>query len=196
MAMNLDASRLLNPMLLWTDVGLRALEMTVNSTQNVSEGVDRIARASASVQASEAAAPDASVAQWAASTVPSATALATDLQRSALDMVLRGWVQFMGTLGSLASMGADMAGKGFARGNAPLQAMRSSLMLPASFGAAATQGGQSGNRTRRQGETRRESEVEHGAMEHALAATEPKRRRSTAGSRPKAKAKVRRSRGT
>lgn len=195
MAMNLDVSRLMNPMLLWTDLGLRALEMTVNSTQNVSEGVDRMARAGASVEVSEIADRDSSVTRWAASAVPSATALATDLQRSALDMVLRGWVQFISTLGSFASMGAEMAGKGFTRGNAPLEAMRSSLMLPASFGAGTTQA-QAASRTRRQGDSRRETHADIPIEEHALASAEPKRRRSTASGRSKAKSKTRRSRGS
>lgn len=194
MAMNYDASTLLNPMLLWTDLGLRALEMTVNSTQNATEGVERMARAGASVEASEARAAKDTVTQW-ASTVPSGTALATDLQRSALDMALRGWVQLMSTIGSFVSMGADLAAKGFARQNVPLEAMRNSLMLPAGFGYPASQD-RLATRTRRQGESRRETHADSENMEHAFASAEPKRRRSSAGGRSKAKSKARRSRST
>ena len=38
---NIETPNLFNPMMLWTDMGRRALEMTLSSSQNIGDGIDR-----------------------------------------------------------------------------------------------------------------------------------------------------------
>lgn len=188
MASNFDPSTLFNPVALWTDLGLRAIDMTVSSTQSISEGVDRFARAGASVEASEVAASSSAAARRSESITASGMALAADLQRSSFDLLMRGWVQWMATLGNLASLGAGIAAPALARGNLlSLESMRRTL-LPAGGTRIPVAGAQTGTSSREESRRARESRAERGSMEHALASSaEPKRRRSTSRNKPKAR---------
>jgi hypothetical protein len=190
MASNPDPSNLWNPVALWTDFGLRALDMTVNSTQSISESVDRFTRAGASVEASEAAASSAAVPRRAASAASSGVALAADLQRSAFDLVMRGWVQSMSILGEVASFTAGLVSPGFTR---PLEAMGRTL-LPVGWGETPATRTRSGSSSRQQSGQRRESHAESESIHHAFASAEPKRGRSTGAGRSRSKPKARRSR--
>lgn len=191
MAKTTDTPSLWNPMAFLTDLGMRALDMTMSSSQSISEGVDRFARAGASVEAAESAAADSAVRQ-SASAASSGVALAADLQRSTFDLMTRAWLQWMSALGSLASLGAGMAGEGLGRNNLPLDAMRRSLAGWAGMpGTPARSGGA------HDGSARRAARAEIGPMEHAHASAEPKRRRGSTGtSRSRSSAKPRRSRST
>lgn len=191
MANNPDPSNLWNPVALWTDIGLRALDMTVNSSQSISESVDRFTRAGASVEASEVAASSAAVPRQAASAASSGVALATDLQRSAFDLMVRGWVQSISALGDMVSLAASLVTPSWTRGNLPLETMRRTL-LPGSWGEMLPMPSGSGSSSRQQVGQRRQSRAETGPKEHAFASGEAKRRRSNAGtgrsrSRPKAR---------
>jgi hypothetical protein len=195
MANHPDPSNLWNPVALWTDIGLRALDMTVNSTQSISESVDRFTRAGASVEASEAAASSAAVPRRAASAASSGAALAADLQRSGFDFMMRGWVQLMSTLGDAVSFGAGLVSPSLTRGNFPLEAMRRTL-LPVGWTEEPVTQTRSGSTSRQKSGKRREANADSESMEHALASAEPKRRRSTGTSRPRSKSKARRSRNS
>lgn len=194
MASNFDPSTLMNPVALWTDLGLRAIEMAVSSTQSISEGVDRFARAGASVEAAEDAASSSAVSRRTAAATSSGVALAADLQRSTFDLLTRGWLQWMSALGSVASLAASIAPGGrWMRQSVPLEAMRKAL-LPAGWADRAGTQPQPGSASRQHEGQRREVHAESGAMEHALASAESKRRRSSGTGRTKAKPKARRSR--
>lgn len=178
MANNLDSTNLFNPVMLWTDVGMRALEMTLSSSQNIGEGLDRLARAGA----------DASVETIEAAELPRALrsdkleassplALVAQMQQATFELMTNAWQQWMNTFAALASMGA---GRTFAetigRQNPLVNAMREGIQWRGGDASAATR---SGSSSRQQGGRERESHT--GAREHAVARAEPKRRsRATA----------------
>jgi hypothetical protein len=182
-----DLSVLSNPMA-WADFSMRALEMTLSSSQDIGERMERLARAGASEEATEAvvhatAAPSRSPAEAA-----SRVALASDLQRSTFDLMSQGWVQWMSMLGSFASMAAGLM---FPPGGAQRLGLNPLALLPAG-GAAARDalfafGGSSRSQTGQQRESRAERTS---SAEHAHASAEPKRRRTTS----RTKSKPRRSR--
>jgi hypothetical protein len=185
-----DFSVLSNPMA-WADFSMRALEMTLSSSQDIGERMERLTRAGASEEATEAvtavlsplspAAPSRSPAAAA-----SRVALASDLQRSTFDLMAQGWVQWMSMLGSLASLAAGLAfGPGGSRRNLPLNPL---ALLP---GAGALDVlSPFGSSSRAQVGQQRETRAERTSAEHAHASAEPKRRRTTS----RAKSKPRRSR--
>ena len=108
-----DARAMFNPFLLWTDMGMRAAEMTVASLQNMTEGADRLTRAGASAEVEEP---------------PDAGAGIAGMQRLMWDLATRNWLRWTSAFGSLLSAGA---GVGLARKVAgqenPLVAARDSL---------------------------------------------------------------------
>jgi hypothetical protein len=176
-----DLSVLSNPMA-WADFSMRALEMTLSSSQDIGERMERLARAGASEEATEAvvhttAAPSRSPAEAA-----SRVALASDLQRSTFDLMAQGWVQWMSMLGSFASMAAGLM---FPPGGAQRLGLNPLALLPA--GAAALDAlSPFGSASRTHTGQQRESRAERSSSaEHAHASAEPKRRRTT--SRPKSK---------
>jgi hypothetical protein len=182
MAYELNASNLLNPMMAWSDLGLRALDMTVASTQNITESVDRLTRAGAGAEPADGAASSFAVQRQADLAIPSAVTLSADLQRSTFDLILQGWLQWMNTMGGFASMAVDMASSGSRnRRSDPLDAFAKSLLPFAGAGTAARLASPS----RRQG-GRHESH----SMEHAFAAADPKGRRGSG----RTKSRTRRSR--
>ena len=182
MANDFNASDFFNPMI-WTDLGLRALDMTVSSTQNVSERVDRLTRAGLE-PAEDAAATSTDLASETVSVTSNGVALAADLQRATFDMLTQAWVQWISTLGRLASLGTDLAsGQGAKAGDVQLDAMRMFLLPPPGTAAAQSK---AGSTSRRQGGRHRVADASR-SMEHAVASAEPKRRRGA--SKPKAKAR-------
>ena len=116
MAYEPESPTLFNPFLLWADMGMRATEMAVASTQNITEGADRVTRAVASAEADEIV--DAADAQAAlpASAWPAASwdGIAS-MQRLAWDLMAQSWVRWLSTAGNLMSASA---GDGLARSGA------------------------------------------------------------------------------
>jgi len=107
-----DANNLFNPFMLWTDLGMRAAEAAVASTQSMTEGADRLTRAAANAEI-----PDAN--DEASSTGDNTSTWATaglggmaDMQRMMWEMTTRSWMQWMSMAGNLMSAGA---GVGLAR---------------------------------------------------------------------------------
>jgi hypothetical protein len=193
MANNFDPSSLWSPVALWTDLSLRALDMTMSSSQSLTEGVDRFARAGASVEVTEGEASTAAVSDRSAAVTSSGLALAVDLQRSVFDQMMRGWVQWMSTLGDFASLGAGLVLPSLGRQNPALELTRKVLL--AAGESPATQA-RKGSSWRQPSGSRRASRSESESMEHAFASAEPKRRRSSGTSRSRPKSKARRSRGS
>jgi hypothetical protein len=189
MAYELNASNLLNPMMVWTDLGLRALDMTVSSTQNITESVDRLTRADASVEPVEDVASSSRVSRRSDFAIPSAVALSTDLQRATFDMMMQVWLQWMSTIGTFASTAASLGQSRSPKHQIdPLEAIRKSLLPFMGADLAATPARTASSSRQRSG--RHDA---HAEVEHAFASSEPKRRRSTGG---RAKSKARRSRSS
>jgi hypothetical protein len=89
-------------MMLWTDMGMRALEMTLSSSQNIGDGIDRLSRAGASPEASEAAVPHrhnqpGAPARLACISRPEPL---LQMQRTTFDLMTQGWQQWMNTFGT------------------------------------------------------------------------------------------------
>jgi hypothetical protein len=131
MAKDIETPNLFNPMMLWTDMGMRALEMTLSSSQNISEGIDRLSRAGASPEASEAVvAPIDTISQEPAPTLPAFPDLNLfwQMQRTTIELMTQGWQQWMYALGTLAPLGAGRAFAETARLNPMLNAMQEVLL--------------------------------------------------------------------
>ncbi len=155
MTEHLHPSILSNPMLLMADLGLRALDLTVSSSHQLRDGVDRYTRAAASRQ------PAQQGARWIFAATDSSAApapAATSSNAATLDPLTRGWVQWMATMGAVASLGA---GRGFG-------APAAGETIPVAVEEAGR---------------RHTGDVERGAAEHALAVGERRQRRG--GGRPK-----------
>jgi len=181
-----NLSNLFNPMLLWTDLGLRMADMTLSSTQNIGEGVDRLSRAAADT--SEVPDATATVREGLALATPLSVDLPAWLNRSAFELMTHGWLQWMSTLGAIASLAAGLGLRpASARHEGAAHAKR---VQGADADRSATQA-HLGSASRRHGAEREEVRTESGSMEHALASEKPKRRRSPA----RAKGKARGSRG-
>lgn len=103
MAYEPDSPTLFNPFLLWADMGMRATEMAVASTQNITAGADRVTRAVASTEADEIVDTDSS---WDG---------IAGMQRLAWDLMAQSWVRWLSTAGNLMSASA---GDGLARSGA------------------------------------------------------------------------------
>ncbi len=171
----LNPSNLLNPFALWTDMGLRALDLTVSSTQNLGEGVDRFTRAGASAEATgrglfnlAAPAPE--------SGPTSSLLLGAQVQRSMLELMSQGWIQWMATLGNLVSLGAGRRLSSVTRRNLPAQLTSGELVAGDSMTAHTR--AQPDSTSYHQRGRRTETHVEREPMEHALASTESHRRRT------------------
>ena len=185
---NMNPSTLFNPMAFWTDVGLSALDTALSSTQNISDGVDRLTRVGARAEAADPA-PAIRSAAHQGTDMPAdfGLGLALRMQRTTLDLLGQAWQQWIGTLGTLASLGAGRSFRdAVERQNPWLNTLRESLAGEAE--AAATRAGSPGS-SRRQGGSSRERHVDDRVMEHAAATAEPKRPRR--GGRVKSKAGTR-----
>lgn len=189
MSKDLDPPNLFNPMMLWTDLSMRALEMTLSSTQNISDGVDRLARAGASPEASEILTSSSRATADEAATVatPPGLAFAAQMQRTTFDLLTQGWQNWMNTLGALISLGAGRSfGETVARQNPLLNAMRESMQSGHEAQKAITRAASSSLQHAGRQRERHADVTEHG---HAAAA-EPKRRsRSSRANKPKARSR-------
>jgi hypothetical protein len=95
---NIETPNLFNPMILWTDLGMRAWETTLSSSQNISDGVDRLSRANASPEASETAvAPIETISEEPAPAWPAFPDLSLfwQMQRFTMELMTQGWQQWM-----------------------------------------------------------------------------------------------------
>lgn len=177
MANETTSSNLFNPMMLWADMGLRALEMSVSSTQNMGDSLDRVARAGASAEVTDSIVSDPPTGEESARAASSGLALATSMQRSTYELMTQNWLQWMSALGSVASLAAGGKGAG--------EALRWGLQPAGGLTATPAQPGSS---TRPQGGSR-ESHAETASKEHALASAGPQRRRSTGRAKRKPRAR-------
>lgn len=107
-----ETPNLFNPFVLWADLGMRAAEMAVASTQNITEGADRVTRAVAGTEAGEIVDATSS-SDWPASAWPAAgwEGIAS-MQRLAWDLMAQNWMRWMSTAGNLVSASA---GEGLGR---------------------------------------------------------------------------------
>jgi hypothetical protein len=180
MAYKLDSTNLFSPMAFWTDLGLRGLEMTLSSTQNISEGVDRLTRAGASAAASEQmASPITASSEPVRSLTSSGLELAAKMQKTTFDLMTRVWQQWMSAFGTLATVGSR-GSETWARQNPWLSVMPDGLQP----GGEADIGHSADGSRRHPGGSRRKHHADSGAMEHAIASGETKRR-SRAKSKPR-----------
>src|SRR4051812_41305178 len=106
MAYDRSTMSLFNPFLAWADLGMRAAEMTVASSQNIGDAVDRITRAGASVDAPQTGAAGGPVPRAARAALPATLGQLGDLQRTLFELATQGWVRWMSGLGTLASLPA------------------------------------------------------------------------------------------
>jgi hypothetical protein len=185
---DLNPPNLFNPMMLWTDLGMRALEMTVSSSQNITEGLDRLTRATATPEDSPVS-PEASSARANRRhpvTASSGLAFSAEMQRATFDLMTQAWQQWMKTVGMLVSMGA---GEAVSRQVPLLKTMQEGLEAAASAGGRAiTQAASSPARSeRQQGGRQRERGVHD--MEHAFGAAETKRRSRGGRAKPKSRSR-------
>ena len=185
MAKDLNPPNLFNPLMLWTDLGMRALEMTLSSSQNIGEGLDRLTRAGGEAS-EEAATAVATRGQSGALAATPGLALAAQMQRTTFDLMTQAWQQWMNTLGALASFGAGRSIRETARENPLLNAMQEGFQFASTAGEAASTQARSSS-SRQQGGRQRERQADE--MEHAFSAAEPKRR--SRGNRAKPKARSR-----
>ena len=183
-----DLPKLFNPMMLWTDMSMRALEMTLSSSQTMGDRLDRLTRAGANTEVQEAAAKvlsgpgDRDRSGFAPS---SGLALAAQMQRAGLELMTQVWQQWMSGLGTLTALGVGRPVAEAVR-QLPLLTARPEFASRSTDQTAivpAARGGSSGG----QGGRAREKRAEE--MEHAFAKAGPKRR-SGAG-RAKSKARSR-----
>jgi hypothetical protein len=188
MVKDIETPNLFNPMMLWTDMGMRALEMTLSSSQNIGDGIDRLSRAGASPEASEAAV--SSIDTISQEPPPALHAfpdlnLFWQMQRSTFDLMTQGWQQWMNTFGTLTSLGAGRSFAETARQNPMLNAMQE-MLLRSSDETAVTRA-HSNASSRPPVSRKREGHADD--IEHAVGAAEIKRRSRAGRAKPKARSR-------
>jgi hypothetical protein len=190
MAYDRSTSTLFNPLLAWADLGMRAAEMTVASSQNIGDAVDRITRAGASVDAPQTGPPSDPMPRAQRAALPATLGQLGDLQRTLFELATQGWVRWMSGLGTLASLpaGVRMA-RSVARQDNPLEAVRTSLR-PAGWGEKPANERQVGSLTYPSQRKRRDASSD---MQHAIASGEAKPRRKAAAKRKGARRTTRKS---
>ena len=169
----------LNPLWWWTDLGLRAAEMTMASSQNMGDAADRLVRAGASVDSQQLLATPSTLRPVRDSNVPAVSGDFGSFQRTIFDLMTESWVRWVSSLGAVASVGA---GIGLARKvthqDNPLETVRTSLR-PAGWGEKPATGRQVGSRTDPGQRGQRRATL--AGAQHAVAAAEAKpRKRATA----------------
>jgi len=187
MPKDLDTPNLFNPMMLWTDLGMRTLEMALSSSQNIGDGLDRLARAGASPEATEAVVtPSATDSPPPVLAATPGLNFAAQMQRTTFDLMTQGWQQWMNAFAALASFGAGRSFRETARQNPLLHAMQEGLESASTGELAMTRA-----RTERSSPppAGRQRARQSGTSEHAFAAAEPKRRSRAARAKPKARAR-------
>jgi hypothetical protein len=176
MAEQKDSPNLFNPFMLWADWGMRAAEAAIASTQNLTNGADRVTRAVAGTEASEIA--DASSDEEDEPRTATAFDGIANMQRLAWDMAAQNWTRWMTAVAGMLSAGSgvELASKLTGKDN-PLQAVRDSLR-PASWGEKPARGRNKGALEYPQ-LWRMNSAANDGAH-RAMASDEPKPRRRAA----------------
>ena len=191
MANDLSTSKLFNPLVAWADLGLRAAEMTVASTQNINDAFDRATRAGASAEPSDITIADTSSrpASTSRAALPATLGPIGDFHRTVFELITQGWLRWMSALGTLASLpaGIEMTRK-VGRQDNPLEAVRASLR-PAGWGEKPATERQTGSLTYPRDRKRRDGTTD---MQHALASGEGKPRRKAATKRKGARRSARR----
>ena len=109
---NIETPNLFNPMMLWTDMGRRALEMTLSSSQNFGDGIDR-------ETISEEPRP--------AFPLFADLNLFWQMQRATIELMTQGWQQWMNAMGMFGLLGGGGAFSETARQNPMLNAMQEVL---------------------------------------------------------------------
>jgi hypothetical protein len=109
---NIETPNLFNPMMLWTDMGRRALEMTLSSSQNIGDGN----RETISQEPPPPALP----------VFPDLN-LFWQMQRASIELMTQGWQQWMNAIGMFGLLGAGGAFAETARQNPMLNAMQEIL---------------------------------------------------------------------
>jgi len=183
-----SASSLFSPILAWFDLGMRAAEMTVASSQNINDAVDRITRAGASVESDENGTISTVAWDAPAARVPATLGSVGDFHRRVFEFTTETWVRWMSALGTVAAL---PAGIGLARTVAkranPLEAVRTSLR-PSAWGEKPAAERHVGSLTY-PSQRRRDSTLD---LQHALA-DEGKVRRNTTAKHKRASRNRRRS---
>jgi hypothetical protein len=174
-----DAGGVFNPFLLWTDLGMRAAEMTVASLQNLTEGADRLTRAGASAEVEETDDTNPRSGGRASPLLSADPRAMVGMQRLMWDLMTQNWLNWTSAVSKFMSAGA---GVGLARKLAgqqnPLQAVRDSLQQPLAWAekpATEREAGSTGARAER-----RKARGSTEDAQHALAASESKPRRKAA----------------
>ena len=176
MAEQKDSPNLFNPFMLWDDWGMRAAEAAIASTQNLTNGADRVTRAVADTEASEMT--DASSDEEDEPSTTTAFDGIANMQRLAWDMAAQGWTRWMTAVAGMLSAGSgvELASKLTGKDN-PLQAVRDSLR-PASWGEKPARGRNKGALEYPQLWRMNGSGI--GEAQRAMASDEPKPRRKAA----------------
>ena len=183
MANNLTFPDLMSPMTFWRDLGLSALDQALSSTQDISDGVDRLARAGASVEPAEPAVSPAAAAVVERAVLPAdfGLTLVLQAQRATLDLMMQGWQQWIASVGTLASLGAGSTFNSVERLNPWLNTLRERLVSEAE--TAEARAASRGSSPRQRGDSP-QRHAERSDMEHALASATPQRR-SRSGAKPR-----------
>lgn len=181
-------SNLFNPFFAWTDLGMRAAEMAVASSQNINEAFDRMTRAGASIEPPDDDAAMATPIEAPRAALPATLGQVGNLQRTLFELVTQGWVRWMSALGTIASLPAGISlARTVARRDNPLEAVRTSLR-PARWGEKPATQRQVGSLTYPSQRKRRDATSD---MQHALASGEAKPRRKAAAKRKGARRSAR-----
>ena len=186
MAEQKDSPNLFNPFMLWADWGMRAAEAAIASTQNITNGADRVTRAVADTEASEMT--EASSEDDGGRSPATAFDSIANMQRLAWDMAAQGWSRWMTAVAGMMSAGSglELANKVTGKDN-PLQAVRDSLR-PASWGEKPETRGRSKGALEYP-QLWRMNGSGNGAGQRAMASDEPKPRRKAAAKTKRTTAK-------
>ena len=179
MAKDIGIPNLFNPMMLWTDMGRRALEMTLSSSQNIGAG--------ASPEASEDDVAPSDTSQEPAPALPAFPDLNLflQMQRNTIELMTQGWQQWMNTFGTLPSLGAGRSFAETARQNPMLNAMQEMLLRTTDETPVAGARPSASSRPSAGGKRERHADE----IEHAVGAAETKRRSRAARAKPKARSR-------
>lgn len=171
-----DSGPSFNPFWLWADLRMRAAETVFASTQNITDGADRVTRAVAIANPTETAAAPSAMNQGANASAASFSGIGT-LHRLMWESMTQNWMRWASTVGHLLSAGAGVeVARNFAGQENPLEAVRDNLRAASWSEKPATQKelGALEYPAQRRGKRSARMSV------HAFAADEPKPRRRAA----------------
>jgi hypothetical protein len=109
MAKDLNTPAVINPLLFWNDLGMRATEMAVSSSQTMGEAVDRFVRAGAGVESGETPTTSPVASEAPETSLPLVSAEMQRLQRTMFDLMAQGWAQWISSLGTFMSLGTGFS---------------------------------------------------------------------------------------